>query len=70
MQPQWNRTILMILGIVALLIPSIRRGVVYRMLKNRMIRNLGLKLIISLPFVRERLLSRILPSRQPNQPYS
>lgn len=65
MQQQWSRPIILILGLATLLIPGIRRGIFFRMLKNRTIRNLGLKLIVSTPFVRERLFNKILPTRQP-----
>jgi hypothetical protein len=62
-QQQWSRPIMLILGVVALMIPGIRRQVFFRILKNPLLRNLGLRLVVSIPFVRERMMSRILPTR-------
>jgi hypothetical protein len=63
MQQQWTRPIMLLLGILALLVPGVRRMAFQQILKNRLLRNFGLKLIISLPFVREKILGKMLPTR-------
>jgi hypothetical protein len=59
------RPMMLIVASIALLIPGVRRFIFYRLLKNRSIRNLGLQLILSIPFLRDRMMNKILPSRSP-----
>lgn len=61
---QWSKPILLsLLLLLTLLIPGIRRGIFVRLLKNRYIRNFGLKVVMGTPFLREQLLSKIFPGK-------
>lgn len=77
---QWSRPIvpivLLFLFIVGLLIPGVRRVVFMRLLKNRFIRNFGLRAVLGMPFLRQQLMTRIFSGKEasPNptnrqQPY-
>lgn len=65
MQQQWSRPILFVLGAIALMLPGVRKMVFGQVLRNRLLRNMGLKFILSVPFLREKMMDKILPSRQP-----
>lgn len=65
LQSYQKRPMLLIIAIIALLIPGVRRFVLFRLLKNRSIRNLGLQVILATPFLRDRMMNKLLPSRSP-----
>jgi hypothetical protein len=64
-QHERNRPLMLVLAFVALLIPGVRRFIFYRLLKSRTIRTFGLQAILSIPFLRERLMNKVLPSKSP-----
>jgi hypothetical protein len=64
---QIKRPMMLIVACIALLIPGVRRFIFFRLIKNRSVRNLGLQLILSTPFLRDRMMNKLLPSRLPQE---
>lgn len=65
MKQQWGRPIILVITLMTLLIPRVRSFIFFRILRNRLIRNIGLRTLLSVPFFRDRMMNRILPTRQP-----
>lgn len=64
MTQRWLTPILIIVSLFTILIPRVRRMIFFQILKSRLFRNIGLKLFVLTPYFREKMLSKILPTRQ------
>jgi hypothetical protein len=56
----WH-VVMAIAAVLALLVPGIRRFAFAWVIRNRWLRNIGLNLFLATPFVRDRILNRIMP---------
>ncbi len=63
MQQQWIRPVWIILGMFALLIPGLRKAIFFNLMRSKFIRSNGIKLMLSVPFIRQKLLSKWMGSR-------
>lgn len=63
MQQNWGR-ILAVFGLLLFLLPRMRRTMFGWVLRNNTLRNVGIQSVLAFPFLRERMLNRILPSRK------
>ncbi|WP_202081066.1 hypothetical protein [Caldalkalibacillus salinus] len=61
MSPMW-----LLLALLALLIPGVRRFIFYRVIRSPRIRNMGLRFVLSMPYVRDRLMRQVFPKRDSN----
>lgn len=63
MNEQWSKPLVIVLLLVGLLIPWVRRFVLYSLIRNKHIRNMGLRFIVASPYLRQKILHRFMPIR-------
>jgi hypothetical protein len=59
MRQMWSRPVYLFLVLLLLIIPGVRRRIIHTLLRNRTIRSFGLRVLLSVPAIRKKLMQQV-----------